>query len=135
MPAESVAFFAYFSTHNVAASPQQILAFDKVITNIGNAYHPHSGTFIAPRSGVYVFIWIIRLDGTNYHTTEILHDNNVINSIYFDPQSRMAGTVTGTAVVHVNQGEDVLIRTGTLSNGRIVSDTNGRSSFAGWMLM
>ena len=135
MPAESVAFFAYFSTHNIAASPHQILAFDKVITNIGNAYHPHSGTFIAPRSGVYVFIWIIRLGRTNYHTTELLHDNNVINSIYLDPQSRMDGTATGTAVVHVNQGEDVLIRTGALSNGRIDSDTNGRSSFAGWMLM
>ena len=135
MPAESVAFFAYFSTHNVASSPHQILAFDKVITNIGNAYRPHSGTFIAPRSGVYVFIWIIRLGRTNYHTTELLHDNNVINSIYFDPQSRMAGTVTGTAVVHVNQGEDVLIRTGAHSNGRIDSDTNGRSSFAGWLLM
>ena len=135
MPVESVAFFAYFSTHNDASSTHHILAFDKVITNIGNAYHPHSGTFIAPRSGIYVFIWIIRLGRTNYHTTELLHDNNVINSIYLDPQNRIDGTVTGTALVHVNQGEDVLIRTGALSHGQIDSDTNGRSSFAGWMLM
>ena len=136
MPVESVAFFAYFSTHNVASSPHHILAFDKVITNIGNAYHPHSGSFLAPRSGVYVFIWTIRLDGNNYHTTELLHDNNVINSIYLNPNNVSGGTTaTGTAVVHVNQGEDVLIRTGDISNGGILSDTNGRSSFAGWLLM
>ena len=136
MPAESVAFFAYFSTHNVAASPHQILPFDKVITNIGNAYHPHSGSFLAPQSGVYVFIWTIRLDGNNYHTTELLHDNNVINSIYLNPNNAIGGTTaTGTAVVHVKQGEDVLVRTGNISNGRIFSDTNGRSSFAGWLLM
>nr|XP_022293763.1 uncharacterized protein LOC111104216 [Crassostrea virginica] len=135
VPAESIAFFAYFSTNNDASSTHQILAFDKVITNIGNAYHPHSGSFLAPRSGVYVFIWTIRLNTNRYHTTELLHDNNVINSIYLNPGSAIDGTVTGTAVVRVNQGEDVLIRTGSLSNDIILSDANGRSSFAGWILM
>ena len=136
MPAESVAFFAYFSTHNVASSPHQILAFDKVITNIGNAYHPHSGSFLAPRSGVYVFIWTIRQDGNNYHETELLHDNNIINSINLNPGIVIGDTTaTGTAVIHVNQGEGVLVRTGEISNGGILSDTNGRSSFAGWLLM
>ena len=135
VPAESIAFFAYFSTNNDASSTHQILAFDKVITNVGNAYHPHSGTFIAPRSGVYVFIWTIRLNTNRYHTTELLHDNNVINSIYLNPASNIDGTVTGTAVVRVNQGEDVVIRTGSLSNNIIRSDAYGRSSFAGWILM
>ena len=135
VPAESVAFFAYFSTDNSASSPHHILVFDKVITNIGNAYHAHMGTFIAPRSGVYVFIWTVRMALDHYHTTELVHDNNVINSIYLNPGGTIQGTVTGTAVVHVNQGEDVLIRTGTLSNSDILSDSNGRSSFAGWILM
>uniref|UniRef100_K1PF98 Uncharacterized protein n=1 Tax=Magallana gigas TaxID=29159 RepID=K1PF98_MAGGI len=51
------------------------------------------------------------------------------------PGNAIDGTVTGTAVVHVNQGDDVFIRTGRLSNGNILSDENGRSSFAGWILM
>ena len=128
VPVETVAFFAYFSTHNDASSTHHILAFDKVITNIGNAYHAHMGTFIAPRSGVYVFIWTVRMNGNNYHTTELVHDNNVINSIYLNPNSAMDGTVTGTAVVHVNQGDDVLIRTGTVSNDLIYT-TKGRDRF------
>ena len=136
MPPGSVAFFAYFSTHNDVSSTHQILAFDKVITNIGNAYHSLTGTFIVPRSGIYVFIWTIRLDGYNDHTTELVHDNNVINAVHLNPQNIMFGSVTGTAVIYANQGEDVFIRTGpTYSFGRITSDTNGRSSFAGWILM
>ena len=132
---KALPFFAYFSTHNIASSPHHIFAFDKVITNIGNAYHPHSGSFLAPRSGVYVLVWTIRLDGNSNHGTELLHDNNIINSIYLKSANVISGTATGTAVVQVNQGEDVLIRTVDISNGRIFSDAHGRSSFAGLILM
>lgn len=137
VPVECVAFYAYLSNHDVASSAiHHIIVFDKAVTNVGNAYHPHSGTFIAPRSGLYVFTWTIRQDGTSHHVTELLVDNNMVNSIYMDPGSVMSGSVTGTVVVHVNQGDDVLVRTGSISNnGRIISDNNGRSAFAGWNLM
>lgn len=62
-------------------------------------------------------------------------DNNIVNVIYLGPGNAIDGTVTGTAVVHVDQGDDVFIRTGLLSNGNILSDVNGRSSFAGWILI
>ncbi|XP_078313982.1 uncharacterized protein LOC111104290 [Crassostrea virginica] len=136
VPVETVAFFAYFSTHNPPSTHHHILAFDTVITNVGKAYHPHSGTFIAPRTGLYVFTWTIRLWGSSYHTSELLVDNNIVNTIYLNPVDQIDGSVTGTAVVLVNQGDDVLVRTGsTYNNGDIKSDTNGRSSFAGWILM
>ena len=136
VPVETVAFFAYFSTHNPPSMHHHILAFDTVITNVGNAYHPHSGTFIAPRTGLYVFTWTIRLWGDSYHTSELLVDNNIVNTIYLSPFNHIDGSVTGTAVVLVNQGDDVLVRTGSnYNNGDIKSDTNGRSSFAGWILM
>lgn len=62
-------------------------------------------------------------------------DNNIVNVIYIYPGNAIDGAVTGTAVVHVDQGDDVFIRTGLPSNGNILSDVNGRSSFAGWILM
>ncbi|XP_052709809.1 uncharacterized protein LOC128184398 [Crassostrea angulata] len=135
IPAESVAFYAYFSTTIPASSAFHILAFDNVITNVGNAYHPHSGTFIAPRSGLYVFTWTIRQWGQRYHTTELLVNNIVVNSIYLNPVNTIDGGVTGTVVVQVNQGDDVLVRTGITSAGEITSAASGRSSFAGWLLM
>ena len=67
------------------------------------------------------------------HTTELVINSNVVNSIYLYPDNNTDGTVTGTAVVFVQQGDDVFIRTGPrLSLGEIISDGNGRSSFAGW---
>ena len=32
-----------------------IVIFNHVLTNVGNAYHPDNGTFIAPVSGTYSF--------------------------------------------------------------------------------
>ena len=130
-----VAFFGYFSSNHLISDAAYILAFDTVITNVGNAYHPHSGTFIAPRSGLYVFTWTIRQYGTNYHTTELTVNNNIVNAIHLNPGNTIDGTVTGTVVVHVNQGDDVLVRTSSnYNNGYIYSDKFGRSSFAGWIL-
>lgn len=123
------------SSHVPASTSHHILVFNKVITDVGNAYYSHMGTFIAPKSGLYVFTWSIRINGNNYHSAELLADNNIVNVIYLGPGNAIDGTVTGTAVVHVNQGDDVFIRTGRLSNGNILSDENGRSSFAGWILM
>lgn len=135
LPIESVAFYAYISSTVPASTPHHILVFDKVITDVGNAYHPHMGTFIAPKTGLYVFTWTIRCNQNNYHSAELLADNNIVNVIYLYPGNAIDGTVTGTAVVRVNQGDDVFIRTGRDSNGNILSDENGRSSFAGWILM
>ena len=136
LPIEKVAFYAYFSSHvPTSGAAHHILNFETVITNVGNAYFPHSGTFIAPRSGIYVFTWTIRENGNNYHTTELLVNNKVVNSIHMNPASMIDAGSTGTAVVNINQGDDVLVRTGSAHNrGMIMSDEFGRSSFAGWIL-
>lgn len=94
------------------------------------------GTFIAPRAGIYVFTWTIRLYGNAYFTTELVVNNVVVNWTYFATQDNIDGSVTGIAVVYVNQGDDVLIRTGPkFHSGSIISDINGKSSFAGWILV
>lgn len=135
VPIERVAFLAYFSSDTLASIDNHILAFNTVVTNVGNAYHPHSGTFIAPRSGLYVFTWTIRLYGSRYHSTQLLVDNNVINAVYMNAANVIDGSVTGTAVVHVDQGDDVFIRTAHPNSGEIISASSGRSSFCGWSLM
>lgn len=57
-------------------------------------------------------------------------------SIYTQASNTIGGSVTGTVVVHVNQGDDVLVRTGShYNNGDIYSDGDGCSTFAGWNLI
>ena len=135
VPEESIAFLANFSsTFPESAAGYHNLTFDTVITNVGNAYHPHSGSFIAPRSGLNVFIWTIRSWGDRYHSTQQVVNDIIINGIYLNPISTISGSFTGTVVVHVNQGDDMLIRTGTVSNkGDIISDFGGRSPFVCWL--
>lgn len=63
-------------------------------------------------------------------------NNQIVNSVYYSPHSNVDGGVGGTAVVQVYQGDDVFVRTGANYHfGVIRSDSVGRSSFAGWILM
>ena len=49
-----VAFTAVL-THDVTLGPLQTIEYDKVITNIGNAYDSRHGHFTAPVKGIYMF--------------------------------------------------------------------------------
>ena len=132
---ENVAFFAYMETDTLALSGHHILIFDTVITNVLSAYHPHLGAFIAPRSGLYVFTWTIRLYQHYYHSTQLIVGTRIVHSIYLNPYNQVDCSVTGTAVVHVSVGDEVFIRTASSeNNGIIISNFFGRSSFAGWSL-
>lgn len=83
-----------------------------------------------------MFTWTIRQVGTRYHQTELLVANNIVNVIYLYPADTIDDSVTGTVVVHVNQGDDVLVRTGSHYNIHdINSDRDSRSTFAGWNLV
>lgn len=63
--------------------------------------------------------WYIRLDGSSYHKTELVHENYVIDSIFLNPANTMRSTVTVTA----SRGR-LPIWLGILINGRIATDIN-----------
>ena len=50
-----VAFIATLSDHAESLGADQNIAFENVITNVGDAYNSQAGVFIAPVSGIYVF--------------------------------------------------------------------------------
>lgn len=83
-----------------------------------------------------MFTWTIAQWGTSYHVTELVVDNEIVNVIHMNPANVIAGSVTGTVVVHVNHGDDVLVRTGLrLNHGDINSNIDSRSTFAGWNII
>lgn len=83
---EPVAVHAYLSTNVPAYSAvHYIIAFDKVVTNVGNGYHSNLGTFITPRSGLCVFTWTIRQWGSRYQKTELVFDNKIAHVIHMHP--------------------------------------------------
>nr|KAG5699872.1 hypothetical protein BaRGS_034646 [Batillaria attramentaria] len=53
---QSVSFFTQFSEyHHGGLQDGTILKFDDVKTNVGGAYHPELGQFVAPVTGTYAF--------------------------------------------------------------------------------
>lgn len=113
---------------------QSTLVFDVIKTNNGNGYHPPTGVFIAPESGIYVFTWTMREYGDCFHSTQLVVNNDEIGIIHLHSVSAGDFLCTGVVVTHVNAG-DVYVRThAKWNNFCFVSNEGGRSSFAGWKL-
>lgn len=118
------AFYASMTRTDPTIGSHQSLIFDHVLLNIGNGYHPNLGVFTAPKSGVYVFMWTLRIweqsivllvngvDYTSIFSRAFDHDHTVENVMGADE------SVTGYAVARVNQGEDVFLRTHSAYKGK-----------------
>lgn len=131
-----IAFYAYMSGDFIPGIKHTI-PFDTVITNKGNGYHSGTGVFIAPEPGYYVFTWTIRMTRGSQHSLELVVNSSVKGASFMRTNDPEDQTVTGTAVVYVNQNDDVYVRTHgsyVYNAGNIRSDTYSRTSFAGWRL-
>lgn len=117
----------------------RVLVYDVVKTNIGNGYRSHTGVFLVPKSGVYVFTWTFRT-GNNYdHSIQLMKNKEDVGSVYFHSgHGRAEAGGTGIVVTHANAGDDVFTRTNPtlyIETGHYIqSNAHGRSSFAGWKI-
>ncbi|KAK3096505.1 hypothetical protein FSP39_000813 [Pinctada imbricata] len=130
-----IAFYAIMSQSEVNPGAHHTLIFDDAKTNEGGAYSPNTGIFIAPRNGFYVFIWNIRMF-TAEHSTELIVNKDVYGATFLRSKNGDDGSVTGTVVVHLSQGDDVFVRTHSAyaGDGDILSNIHGQPSFSGWKL-
>lgn len=123
------------ATDTPSITIQHPLVFDVVKTNNGNGYHPSTGTFIAPETGIYVFTWTIRESASCSHSTQLMVNTSEIGIIHVISGAGSDMSGTGVVVTHVNAGDDVYVRTHAKWNNCYVSSNGaGRSSFAGWKL-
>lgn len=124
-------------THETNPGRHQTLIFDVVKTNVGSAYNKHSGLFICPDHGIYVFTWTIVADSNGYVYSEIMINSAPFGSILTNSESISNDhTVTGIVVAEVNLGDVVYIRTNPNKSikGQILSDTFHHTSFSGWKI-
>ncbi|XP_071166144.1 uncharacterized protein [Mytilus edulis] len=136
-PNQNVAFYAYLSHDENAPSVHHPMVFDTVMTNIQGAYNRFDGMFNVPVSGVYVFTYSMRFGCHAVASMEIVKNADVMGVIHIDSDETCDHEqVSSTVVISASTGDVVFIRThSTLQiQGGIVSNTHGRSSFAGWLL-
>jgi len=123
------------SKDEVNIGPHDTLIFDHIDTNIGIGYNGHTGVFIAPLNGVYMFFYTVFGTHSSYMSIEITVNSVVRGAIYVEntaTPSVYTGS-TGVAVFILNQGDDCFIRTHSTYNpgGSIRSDYLMRTSFSG----
>ena len=126
-----VAFLATLTSHVLHAGQNQIIAFDRVDTNVGNAYNPHLGAFTAPVSGIYVFsVSLLSYPG---HTTQyqLKKNNEFISSIYLQTGTGENESTSQTVVLQLTKGDDVTLR--NMDGDDSLHGVN-YSTFAGFLL-
>ncbi|XP_062576099.1 complement C1q tumor necrosis factor-related protein 3-like isoform X1 [Saccostrea cucullata] len=133
-----IAFYAYMSSMVGNPSTRLVLVFDVVRTNIGNAYHASTGVFIVPESGVYVFTWTFRSGNGDGHSVQLMINTVEYGSVYHRTLRAVEAEETGIVVAQVTTGDDVYVRIKSIYRLGIAhyiqSDSDGRTSFAGWKL-
>ncbi|XP_062608645.1 complement C1q-like protein 4 [Saccostrea cucullata] len=104
-----IAFTARLS-HDVELLGEQTIVFDKIILNLGNAYHESYGHFTAPVQGVYQFAVSLLNDGKESYFSLMRNGNQVLSMLYI-----RSGTFYSSSSIVVAQLEanDVVFVKGT----------------------
>ena len=123
------------SKDEVSIGPHHTLIFDHIETNIGNGYNGHTGAFIAPHNGVYLFFYTVFGTHPSYISIEITVNGFARGAIFVDNQAAPSVHTgsTGVAVFALSQGNDCFMRTHSTyaSSGSIHSTPVIRTSFSG----
>ena len=123
------------SKKEVNIGPHHTLIFDHIETNIGNGYNGHTGVFIAPLNGVYMFLYTVFGTLHSHMSFEITVNSVARGAIFVDnvTASNSYTGSTGVAVFVLNRDDDCFIRTHSTyhSTGNINSNSLMRTSFSG----
>ena len=113
----------------------QRLIFNGLITNIGNAYNPISGSFVCRRHGIYQFSLSLWSKAGNDAKVELVKGNEVIMIVVVRANGGSTNEHGGNnVIIECHAGEDVWLRSG-VSNGELHTDpSHKQNTFSGMVI-
>uniref|UniRef100_A0A3Q2DW43 C1q domain-containing protein n=1 Tax=Cyprinodon variegatus TaxID=28743 RepID=A0A3Q2DW43_CYPVA len=109
------------------------LVFRNVVVNIGNAYNPNTGFFIAPVRGAYHFEFYLHCHGhATYYTAAVLVKNGTPVFSAWEHQPSYSVNPSNGATLLLEIGDVVLLH--LIENSRIYDNQNHHTTFSGHLL-
>ncbi|XP_069125520.1 uncharacterized protein [Argopecten irradians] len=127
-----VAFYSYVKQRLSNLGHNQHIIFDKVVTNVGNAYDLQSGTFRCAVSGIYVFnVHLLALPGQDVDV-KLVKNGSVVGYVYAGGESGTFDHGGNTAIVELAEGDSVWVQNEYTQHGTTIDFFY--TSFSGFML-
>ncbi|KAL4234592.1 hypothetical protein ACF0H5_006233 [Mactra antiquata] len=130
----NVAFTVILTNRLMNLGLNQNVIFDVIETNIGNAFNPQLGVFVAPLSGTYVFHVTIFAPIDEEVWCKIIVTGSSKGDAYAHGGTNNSDTGSQTIIVHLNQGDNVAIRNGQAAHNVYGNDATWTTTFSGFLL-
>lgn len=101
-----IAFFAGLSDNIGPFKDNQDVVFDRVITNVGDAYDAGSGRFTAPVNGTYQINVVVSAQGRQKAAVMILKNGGMVATVWAESIPYWA-TASNIVVLSLNTGDQV----------------------------
>ncbi|XP_006902557.1 PREDICTED: complement C1q-like protein 4 [Elephantulus edwardii] len=133
-PAGYVPRIAFYAGLRRPHEGYEVLRFDDVVTNVGNAYEAASGKFTCPMPGVYFFAYHVLMrggDGTSMWA-DLMKNGQVRASAIAQDADQNYDYASNSVILHLDVGDEVFIK---LDGGKVHGgNTNKYSTFSGFII-
>ncbi|XP_068080482.1 cerebellin 9 isoform X1 [Danio rerio] len=111
------------------------LVYNKVFTNIGNAYDCDTGIFTAPVKGVYFFNLVLFTNDAVSAGVKLLRNGKLVIAVTDNPPAKNGDyedTASNSVSLLLEEGDQISLK--LLENRRIYTDGFKRNTFSGHLL-
>ncbi|XP_062619793.1 uncharacterized protein LOC134281325 [Saccostrea cucullata] len=125
------AFYAMLQS-DLIVPPGQLVKFQRVITNVGDFYSPHTGIFTAYHSGTFGFSISYTVPRHSCGYLRIMKNSDELITVGEDETTQYE-VISATIVVQLNEHDTVYVKTSAIKpSTSLISNAAAQSIFVGW---
>jgi hypothetical protein len=125
------AFYAMLQNDMLNHPRSTVVKYPRVITNVGNAYSPHTGIFTAFNPGTFVFSITFTVPRHSSGYLTVVKNGDELISIGEDGTAQFE-VISGTVVVQLDSHDSVYVQTSGLKDTSLVHNPTSSTTFSGW---